>query len=169
LSVAKGRGSVGDKIIEVAKANNIPIEENEVLAGALSNVELGDEIPAELYKAGRRSADFRAAAVGPDSLTRLVSNCGFILRDAAHAPLLRMRDACPGCCAARSGALLIRGPLSPGVPALRCTVKNAAPRPGHRRHCFTLSLDEICPNPRGEEEVLFDPHGEERVFARLEP
>ena len=49
--VAKGRGSIGDKIIEVAKANNIPIEENEVLAGALSNVELGDEIPAELYKA----------------------------------------------------------------------------------------------------------------------
>ena len=27
------------------------IEENEVLAGALSNVELGEEIPAELYKA----------------------------------------------------------------------------------------------------------------------
>ena len=49
--VAKGRGSIGDKIIEVAKANNIPIEENEVLAGALSNVELGDEIPADLYKA----------------------------------------------------------------------------------------------------------------------
>jgi flagellar biosynthesis protein len=49
--VAKGKGSLGDKIIEVAKANNIPIEENEVLAGALSNVELGEEIPAELYKA----------------------------------------------------------------------------------------------------------------------
>ena len=49
--VAKGRGTIGEKIIEVAKANNIPIEENEVLAGALSNVELGDEIPAELYKA----------------------------------------------------------------------------------------------------------------------
>ena len=49
--VAKGRGSIGDKIIEVAKAQGIPIEENEVLAGALSNVELGDEIPAELYKA----------------------------------------------------------------------------------------------------------------------
>lgn len=49
--VAKGRGSLGEKIIEVAKAHNIPIEENEVLAGALSNVELGDEIPAELYKA----------------------------------------------------------------------------------------------------------------------
>ena len=49
--VAKGRGTLGEKIIEVAKANNIPIEENEVLAGALSNVELGEEIPAELYKA----------------------------------------------------------------------------------------------------------------------
>jgi flagellar biosynthesis protein len=49
--VAKGRGSIGDKIIEVAKAHGIPIEENEVLAGALSNVEIGDEIPAELYKA----------------------------------------------------------------------------------------------------------------------
>jgi flagellar biosynthesis protein len=49
--VAKGRGSIGEKIIEIARAHDIPIEENEVLAGALSNVELGDEIPAELYKA----------------------------------------------------------------------------------------------------------------------
>ena len=49
--VAKGRGSIGEKIIEIAKAHDIPIEENEVLAGALSNVELGDEIPDELYKA----------------------------------------------------------------------------------------------------------------------
>jgi flagellar biosynthesis protein len=49
--VAKGKGTLGEKIIEVARANNIPIEENEVLAGALSNVELGVEIPAELYKA----------------------------------------------------------------------------------------------------------------------
>ena len=49
--VAKGKGTLGEKIIEVAKANDIPIQENEVLAGALSNVELGDEIPAELYKA----------------------------------------------------------------------------------------------------------------------
>jgi flagellar biosynthesis protein len=49
--VAKGRGTIGEKIIEVAKAHDIPIEENEVLVGALSHVELGDEIPAELYKA----------------------------------------------------------------------------------------------------------------------
>ncbi|KPF98507.1 type III secretion protein [Rhodopseudomonas sp. AAP120] len=49
--VAKGKGAIGAKIIEVAKQNNVPIEENEVLAGALSHVELGDEIPEELYKA----------------------------------------------------------------------------------------------------------------------
>ena len=49
--VAKGRGSLGEKIIEIAKAHDIPIEENEVLAGALSKIELGDEIPPELYKA----------------------------------------------------------------------------------------------------------------------
>jgi flagellar biosynthesis protein len=48
--VAKGKGTLGDNIIGIAKENDIPIEENEVLAGALSNVELGDEIPAELYK-----------------------------------------------------------------------------------------------------------------------
>ena len=49
--VAKGKGAIGAKIIEVAKEHDIPIQENEVLAGALSNVELGDEIPADLYKA----------------------------------------------------------------------------------------------------------------------
>jgi flagellar biosynthesis protein len=49
--LAKGKGAIGRKIIEVARAHDIPIEENEVLAGALSNVELGDEIPEELYKA----------------------------------------------------------------------------------------------------------------------
>ncbi|MBI5265023.1 MAG: EscU/YscU/HrcU family type III secretion system export apparatus switch protein [Bradyrhizobium sp.] len=49
--VAKGKGAIGAKIVEVAKAHDIPIEENEVLAGALSKVELGDEIPPELYKA----------------------------------------------------------------------------------------------------------------------
>jgi flagellar biosynthesis protein len=49
--VAKGRGAVGEKIVEVAKAHGVPIEQNEMLAGALAHIELGDEIPAELYKA----------------------------------------------------------------------------------------------------------------------
>jgi flagellar biosynthesis protein len=49
--VAKGRGAVGEKIVELAKAHGVPVEQNEVLAGALAHIELGDEIPSELYKA----------------------------------------------------------------------------------------------------------------------
>jgi flagellar biosynthesis protein len=49
--VAKGTGEIGQKIIETAKAHGVPIEENAGLAGALSEVEIGDEIPVELYKA----------------------------------------------------------------------------------------------------------------------
>ena len=49
--VAKGQGEIGKKIIETAKQHGVPIEENASLAGALSEVEIGDEIPVELYKA----------------------------------------------------------------------------------------------------------------------
>ena len=49
--VAKGKGEVGQKIIDVAREHGVPIEENASLAGALSEVELGNEIPLELYKA----------------------------------------------------------------------------------------------------------------------
>ena len=49
--VAKGSGEIGKKIIETARAHGVPIEENAGLAGALSEVEIGDEIPLELYKA----------------------------------------------------------------------------------------------------------------------
>ena len=49
--VAKGKGEIGRKIVETAREHGVPIEENESLAGALSEVEIGDEIPVELYKA----------------------------------------------------------------------------------------------------------------------
>lgn len=49
--VAKGRGAMGDRIVEIAQAHDVPIEENALLAGALSNIEIGDEIPEELYRA----------------------------------------------------------------------------------------------------------------------
>ena len=49
--VAKGKGTIGARIVELAREHDIPIEENEVLAGALSHVEIGDEIPPDLYKA----------------------------------------------------------------------------------------------------------------------
>jgi flagellar biosynthesis protein len=49
--VAKGKGEVGQKIIDTAREHGVPIEENASLAGALSEVEIGNEIPVELYKA----------------------------------------------------------------------------------------------------------------------
>jgi flagellar biosynthesis protein len=49
--VAKGRGQVGQKIIDTAKAHGVPIEENAGLAEALAQVELEDEIPEALYRA----------------------------------------------------------------------------------------------------------------------
>lgn len=49
--VAKGRGEVGQRIIDSARAHGVPIEENAGLAEALSQVELEDEIPEELYRA----------------------------------------------------------------------------------------------------------------------
>ena len=49
--VAKGRGDVGRRIIEAARAHGVPIEENAGLAEALAQVELDDEIPEALYRA----------------------------------------------------------------------------------------------------------------------
>jgi flagellar biosynthesis protein len=48
---AKGRGEVAAKIMETAREHNIAIEENAVLAEALSAVELDDHIPEPLYQA----------------------------------------------------------------------------------------------------------------------
>jgi flagellar biosynthesis protein len=49
--VAVGRGPLGEKIIETARENGVPLEENPARAEALSKVELDEEIPEALYKA----------------------------------------------------------------------------------------------------------------------
>ncbi len=48
---AKGKNVMAQKIIEVAKQYNIPIMKNIPLAHSLSELEIGDEIPEELYEA----------------------------------------------------------------------------------------------------------------------
>lgn len=49
--VAKGRGLVAEQIVARAKEHGVFIEENAILAEALSFVELDDQIPEELYRA----------------------------------------------------------------------------------------------------------------------
>jgi len=48
--VASGQRKVAEKIIAEAKKNNITIYEDSALTAALSNVNLGEEIPEELYQ-----------------------------------------------------------------------------------------------------------------------
>jgi flagellar biosynthesis protein len=49
--VAKGRGETGEAILALAREHGVPIEENAALAEALSQVDLGEDIPEALYRA----------------------------------------------------------------------------------------------------------------------
>jgi flagellar biosynthesis protein len=49
--VAKGKGQVAEQIIQVARANNVPLHEDKNLANILEALELESQIPAELYRA----------------------------------------------------------------------------------------------------------------------
>lgn len=48
--IAKGKGYLAEKIIEVARKHDIIIEENPLLAESLYTLEVGEEIPEELYE-----------------------------------------------------------------------------------------------------------------------
>ena len=49
--VAKGSGIIAEKIIEMAKAHNIPIVEDPLLVDSLIKLDLYEEIPPHLYEA----------------------------------------------------------------------------------------------------------------------
>lgn len=48
---AAGAGLVADRIIEAAQENDVPVVHDEGLAGLLSHMPVGREIPPELYRA----------------------------------------------------------------------------------------------------------------------
>ena len=48
---AKGRDEVAQRIVRLAREHGIPMQENEPLAALLARVELGEEIPEDLYLA----------------------------------------------------------------------------------------------------------------------
>jgi flagellar biosynthesis protein len=47
--IAQGRGYIAEKIIELARQNHIPIEEDVSLVQQLLDIDLGENIPPQLY------------------------------------------------------------------------------------------------------------------------
>ncbi|HEB96241.1 MAG TPA: flagellar protein FhlB [Sedimenticola thiotaurini] len=48
---AKGEGEVARRILELARANDVPLQEDAELAAILAQIPLGEEIPEALYRA----------------------------------------------------------------------------------------------------------------------
>lgn len=48
--IASGKGVIAEKILEKAAEEKIPVIENPELAGQLSEISIGSEIPGELYE-----------------------------------------------------------------------------------------------------------------------
>lgn len=48
--VAKGKGYIAQKILENAKSSEIPVYEDSALVDELTKVDLGSNIPPELYE-----------------------------------------------------------------------------------------------------------------------
>ena len=49
--IAKGQGIIAEKIIELARKNNVPIKCDPNLVQILSRLDIDEQIPVELYKA----------------------------------------------------------------------------------------------------------------------
>lgn len=48
--IAKGRGELAQAILDKAKENGVPVQEDPSLVEVLSKLDLDQQIPAELYK-----------------------------------------------------------------------------------------------------------------------
>ncbi len=48
---AKGSGELAEQILAIAKQHDVPLQENNELVQLLSQLELGEQIPEELYLA----------------------------------------------------------------------------------------------------------------------
>ena len=49
--MAKGRGEIAEKIIDIAKEHDVPLYEDQQLVQILEALDLETEIPPELYRA----------------------------------------------------------------------------------------------------------------------
>lgn len=48
--IATGQGKIAEKILDIAREENVPVHKDEKLAKTLSMLDVGDAIPAELYE-----------------------------------------------------------------------------------------------------------------------
>ncbi|MDQ2801073.1 MAG: EscU/YscU/HrcU family type III secretion system export apparatus switch protein [Armatimonadota bacterium] len=49
--VAKGDGFIADEILRIARENDVPLRQDPALAGALATLDVGQQIPPELFRA----------------------------------------------------------------------------------------------------------------------
>lgn len=49
--VAKGDGFMAQEILRVARAHDVPLRQDPALAGALATLDVGRQVPAELFRA----------------------------------------------------------------------------------------------------------------------
>jgi len=49
--IASGRGEIAEKILEMAHQEKVPVYKDQSLAQVLTSLEMGTEIPPELYQA----------------------------------------------------------------------------------------------------------------------
>jgi flagellar biosynthesis protein len=47
---AKGRGHVAEKILAIARQNNIPVKQDKLLLESLYKLDINEEIPEELFR-----------------------------------------------------------------------------------------------------------------------
>jgi flagellar biosynthesis protein len=48
--LASGKGKIAEQIIEIAKKNDIPIQDDPILTAALMEIDINKTIPPELYR-----------------------------------------------------------------------------------------------------------------------
>lgn len=69
--LAKGEGPIAEKIVDIATEAKIPIVEDAALVSALLVLELGEEIPPELYQAVAKILSFLYNINKKEALKRL--------------------------------------------------------------------------------------------------
>lgn len=67
--VAKGGGEVADRIVATAREHNVPLQEDGALAATLSRIDLGREIPRELFVAVAHVLAFAWSVTGKKNVT----------------------------------------------------------------------------------------------------